>query len=685
MTKVLRKYRTWLLAIFGSFLMVSFLLTGPSSVFMPDPMKQVEGTLLGEKVRVKDGMHAAAELEAVSAIAGSLVKNQLQIDGGIHWLMLTREAERAGLVGGEADGRESLTDIARSMVPLVVRDRTIQDLRQNQPQMFELVRRNPDFLNFFVQQDLQRLTENDIDSIASQINQEMVQSIPSAAGRARLSVPETEVALAKLRGVVRLQNGYLAAARLSDRRYVNAARGSSDQVVADAVAIPGIVLADPAFAPTAEQITAQFEQYKSIRPGEGEAGIGYLQPERVKVEWIEVSRASIDSTVTVDLKDVSKHWQQNRTRFPGELEAERANVEAELKQARVDIAMGEVDRAWKNRVSADLRRIQTIQGVRQLPADWETTRTPLATYASAMAEAVKTTTKIEMPVPTVQSRTSTWNRLSELANAPGIGRAEHDAGSRSYSFTNLLMNTYELSGDATLGLQVGAPFEGALVDDQGHRFYFVVTGARKPSPPDSVDDVRDQVVRHLREKAGYEAGMARLAEFQAKAAGEGLDALVTELNAAIADPSVSRLSVARNLNFTREQADSRLGLVKAEGVRDEIIRIAEVLGPLTAASSENIALRTGGAGSAVDRAVVVFQVNGMRPFTQEALRSRPANVATRLAVAEMSKLSATSDAADAFSPDAVAKRLDWKPAGTPRKQDEPSTEAKVTPAASPAK
>ncbi|MFO0204037.1 MAG: hypothetical protein ACK528_13010, partial [Alphaproteobacteria bacterium] len=254
-----------------------------------------------------------------------------------------------------------------------------------------------------------------------------------------------------------------------------------------------------------------------------------------------------------------------------------------------------------------------------------------------------------------------------------------------YSFTNLLMNTYELSGDATLGLQVGAPFEGALVDDQGHRFYFVVTGARKPSPPDSVDDVRDQVVRHLREKAGYEAGMARLAEFQAKAAGEGLDALVTELNAAIADPSVSRLSVARNLNFTREQADSRLGLVKAEGVRDEIIRIAEVLGPLTAASSENIALRTGGAGSAVDRAVVVFQVNGMRPFTQEALRSRPANVATRLAVAEMSKLSATSDAADAFSPDAVAKRLDWKPAGTPRKQDEPSTEAKVTPAASPAK
>lgn len=681
MTKVLRKYRTWLLAIFGSFLMVSFLLTGPSSVFMPDPMKQVEGTLMGEKIRVKDGMHAAAELEAVTAIAGSLVKNQLQIDGGIHWLMLTCEAERAGLVGGEADGRESLTDIARSMVPLVVRDRTIQDLRQNQPQMFELVRRNPDFLNFFVQQDLQRLTENDIESIASQINQEMVQSIPSAAGRARLSVPETEIALAKLRGVVRLQNGYLAAARLSDRRYINAARGSSDQVVADAVAIPGIVLADPAFAPTAEQITVQFEQYKSIRPGEGEAGIGYLQPERVKVEWIEVSRATIASMVTVDLKDVSKHWQQNRTRFPGELEAERANVEAELKQARVDIAMSEIDRAWNNRVSADLRRIQTIQGVRQLPADWESTRTPLATYAAAMADAVKTTTKIDMPVPTVQSRTSTWNRVAELANAPGIGQAEHDAGSRSYSFANLLMNTFELSGDATLGLQVGVPFEGALVDGQGHRFYFVVTGARKPSPPDSVDDVRDQVVRHLREKAGYEAGMVRLAEFQAKAASEGLEALAGELNAAITDPSVSRVSVARNLNFTREQADSRLGLVKAEGVRDEIIRIAELLGPLTAATSENVALRTGGAGSAVDRAVVVFQVNGMRPFTQEALRSRPATVATRLAVAEMSKLSATSDAADAFTLEAVSKRMDWKPAGTPRKQDEPEKDAKVTPAA----
>lgn len=672
MTKVLRKYRTWLLAIFGSFLMVSFLLTGPSTIFMPDPMKQVEGTLLGEKVRVEDGMHAAAELEAVTAIAGSLVKNQLGIDGGIHWLMLTREAERAGLVGGEADGRESLTDIARSMVPLVVRDRTIQDLRDNQPQMFDLVRRNPDFLNFFVQQNMQRLTENDIESIASQINQQMTESIPAAAGRARLTVPETEVALAKLRGVVRLQNGYLGAARLSDRRYVNAARSSRDQVVVDAVAIPGISLADPAFAPTAEQITAQFEQYKTIAPGEGEAGIGYREPERVKVEWIEVNRTTIAGAVTLDLKDVSKHWQQNRSRFPGELEAERANVEAELKQARVESAMGEMDRAWSNRVNADLRRVQTVQGVRQLPANWETTRAPLATYATAMADAAKTVLKVDVPVPTVQSRTSTWNRVSEMSGAPGIGQAEYNAGARSFAFANLLMNTYELSGDATLGLQVGVPFEGSLVDDAGNRFYLVVTGARKPSPPDSVEDVRDQVVRHLREKAGFEAGMARLAEFQAKAASEGLDALAAEINAGITDPSVSRVSVARNLTYTRDRADSRLGLVKGEGVRDEVIKIAGLLGPLTPATSENVALRTGGAGSPVDRTIVVFQVNGMRPLTQEALRSLPPNAAISLAVTEMSTLAATRDAADAFTPDAVAKRLDWKPAGTPRKQDEPA-------------
>ncbi len=676
MTKVLRKYRNWFLALFGSFLMVSFLMTGSSSMFQPDPLKQVEGTLLGEKVRVNEGMHAAAELEAVKMLAGNLVENNLGIQDGLHWLMLTREAERGGLVGNELDGRESLTDIARSMVPVVIRDRTIQDLRQNQPQMFEMVRRNPDFLNFFVQQNMQRLTQSDVDGIASQLNQQMIEGIPRAAGNARLQIPEVEIALAKLRGIIRLQNTYLSAGRLSDRRYINASRGASDVVIVDALAIPGATLAEPTFAPTAEQILAQFDQFKNFVPGDGETGIGYQQPISVRLEWIEVNRESIANAITLDLKDVSKHWQQNRARFPGTIEAEKVNVEADLKSARVTEALAEVDRAWKARVRADLRRIQVIQGVKQLSADWASTRAPMATYAQAMSETVLAALKFNIPTPTVQSRTTSWLRVRDAGNLPDIGRAQFNAGSRDFPLSALLAQAYELSDDSTLGLQVGVPFESSLIDDAGNRYYLLVTSARKASAPDSVDEVRDQVVRHLREQHGYELATQRIAEFQAKAASEGLDVLAAEINASITDPSASRVSVSRNLEFSRKTADSRLGLANSDQVRDEVIRIGGILGALTQASTENQALRTGGAGSKPDRTVVIFQINGMRPFTQEDLRSRPATASMRLTVAELSEIADDSNASDAFSFDAVKERLNWKPVGPAKKTSESNDPSK---------
>lgn len=662
MTKVLRRYRNWFLALFGSFLMVSFLLTGPSSVFHPDPKKTVEGTLNGEKVRADDFAKAATELDAVELLAPLLVKQNLGIKDGRHWLMLTREAQDMGLVGNQQDGQEAVKDIASTMLPDVLREEAMRDLAQNQPQMWDFAKRNPQILNYFVNDRLQKLTRSDVESRLSDLTK-YLESVKSR-GAPGLTAADFDLALAKLRGVLRMQNAYLSAGRLSDRRYIHTARMARDAVVADALVIPGATQADPAFTPTDEQIQAQFEKYKAVNRATSEDGFGYELPARVKLEWIEFNPATIASGLTLDLKDVSKHWQQHRVKFPGDIEAERANVERDLRNERVNDILTEVERAWKAKVKAELRSLKTVQNAKVLPADWASKHPTMQSLASSVAEAAQASLKFPVPTPSVQLRSATWLKVAEAGTLPGIGQSELSAGGKVHPFAEVLSQTYEISDDASLGVQVNVPFESGLVGADGSRHYFMVTDARKVSPPDSIEEVRDQVVSDLRSVNGFERAKEKITDYIAKAAGEGMTALETEVNASITDPGVSRVAVRRNARFTLNSTGGQLNLAHEEAVRDEALAIASRLGVLTEATDANQSLRTGSATCNKDHAVVVLQVVGNDPLTQEDLRSSSTREATQLAVQELARADeATSlDAADAFSPDAVAKRMNWKPA-----------------------
>ncbi len=662
MTKVLRRYRNWFLALFGTFLMISFLLTGPSSLFQPDPRKTVEGTLNGAKVRSEDFTKAATELDAVESLAPMLVKGNLNIKDGSHWLMLTREAEQMGLVGNEQDGQEAVKDIASTMLPDVIRQEIAREIQQTQPQIWELAQRSPGILNYFINDRMQRLTRSDVDSKLSDLTK-YLETVKSR-GASGLTPQEFDRSLAKLRGVLRMQNAYLSAGRLSDRRYIQTARQSRDIVMVDALAIPGVSHADPAYKPSEEQIQAQYEKYKAVNRATGEEGFGYEQPPRVKLEWVEFNRANIAAGLTLDLKDVSKHWQQNRVRFPGEIEAERARVEEDLRNTRVDDILAEVERAWKAKVKAETRSLKIVQGARILPADWTTTRPTLQSLAAAVAESVQTSVKMPVSVPSVQLRSALWLKLDDAQTLPGIGQAELAAGGKVYSFPQVLSQTYEVSDDASLGVQALVPFEAGLVGPDGSMFYFMVTEARKTGSPDSIEEVRDQVVTDLRAVNGHERALAKMPDYVLKAASEGLAALETEINAGITDPSASRVAIRRNVRYAQSSTGGQLGLAHEEPVRDEAMKLAAQLGVLAEATDSNQAMRTGAANCPKDHAIVILQVLGNQPLTQEALRSGSAREATQLVVQELAKAdeAASMNAADAFSPEAVAKRLNWKSA-----------------------
>lgn len=679
MTKVLRRYRNWFLALFGTFLMISFLLTGPSSLFHPDPRKTVEGTLNGEKVRAEDFTKSAIELEAVSSFAPMLVKGNLNIKDSHHWLMLTREAQQMGLVGNQQDGQEAVKDIAATMLPNVIREEIAREIQQTQPQIWELAQRSPNILNYFINDRMQRLTRADVEAKLSDLTK-YLESVKTRQAHG-MTEPEFDQALAKLRGILRMQNAYLSAGRLSDRRFIQTARLSEDTVLVDALVIPGVSHADPAFKPTDEQVQAQFEKYKAVSRSTGEEGFGYEQPPRVKLEWIEFNRANLAAGLTLDLKDVSKHWQQNRNRFPGEIEAERARVEEDLRNTRVDDILTEVERAWKAKVKAETRNLKTVQNAKVLPADWATSRASLQSLAAAVAESVAATVKLPVATPSVQLRSALWLKLAEAQSLPGIGPSDLSAGGKVLSFPEVLSQTYEISNDASLGVQTHVPFEAGLVGPDGSRFYFIVTDARKTGAPDSIEEVRDQVVTDLRALNGYDHALAKMPEYVAKAASEGLTALETQVNAGITDPSITRVAIRRNTRYTQNSTGGQLGLAHEEPVRDEALKLASQLGVLSEATDSNIAMRTGAANCTKDHAIVILQVLGNQPLTQEALRTGSAREATQLSVQELAKAGDEPNAADAFSPEAVAKRMNWKPAFEPKKSEEKKEDAKAETAA----
>lgn len=681
MTKVLRRYRNWFLALFGTFLMISFLLTGPSSLFHPDPRKTVEGTLNGEKVRAEDFTKSAIELEAVSSLAPMLVKGNLEIKDSHHWLMLTREAQQMGLVGNQQDGQEAVKDIAAAMLPSVLREEVAREIQQTQPQIWELAQRSPGILNYFINDRLQRLTRTDVDTKLADLTN-YLESVKARGGHG-MTPADFDLALAKLRGVLRMQNAYLSAGRLSDRRYIQTSRLSDDTVLVDALVIPGVTQADPAYKPSEEQIQAQFEKYKTVNRAKSEDGFGYEQPPRVKLEWIEFNRANLAAGLTLDLKDVSKHWQQNRLKFPGDIEAERTRVEEDLRNSRVDDILTEVERAWKAKVKAETRSLKTVQNAKVLPADWATTRPTLQMLAASVAESVQTTLKMPVAAPSVQLRSALWLKFGEAQTLPGIGQSDLSAGGKVFSFPQVLSQTYEVSDDASLGVQTHVPFESGLVGPDGSRFYFIVTNARKTGAPDSIEEVRDQIVTDLRSLNGYERALAKMPEYVGKAAAEGLPALETQVNAGITDPGLSRVAIRRNARFTQGSTGGQLNLAHEEPVRDEAFKLASQLGVLTEANDSNVAVRTGAANCPKDQAIVILQVLGNQPLTQEALRSSSSREATQLTVQELAKAgdAANMNAADAFSPDAVAKRMNWKPAFEQKKTEEKKEDAKSETAA----
>ncbi|MFO0831779.1 MAG: hypothetical protein U0637_08025 [Phycisphaerales bacterium] len=614
MTKVIRKYNKILLAIFGVFLLITWLFTGSSNIFQPKPEKQVMFTLGSTKVLAGEFSHSTTELEALKLLIPDLVA-RLGVQDATHWFLLTREAKAQGLVGNAKDGEEWLPELATSLVPIRLEYSILNQYRTTQPAMYRFLLENRNFLSQLVQQELR--DPQQIKQVTETIEQQLREGRPSVAGRSRLTEEELDLALAKLRGVVRMFNGYAHAGRLSDKRLAEAARNRFDRVKASVVSVPAMVMVDTGAAPADAELQAHFDKYKAVEKGDGEFGFGYAQPERVKMDWIKVDIGAVQSAVVIDPVAANIHWQKNRAKFPGDFGAEKDKVVSELKTERVKDVFAEADRAYKAKLRSETRRLETDGPVKRLPADWQPPT--MEALAQAIVDGVQNTLKVTLPAPTVEHR-SDWVRIPEAAQLSGIGQSSMMVGTREVSLSELLINTLELKPRLELGLQSRVPYEAGLTDNLGNRYYILVSQCKAAGPADEIADVRAEVIRDVQSLAAFQALEARLPALEAQAAAEGLDAVSKVLSDEAKDKSRA-LTPFHDQQFTQSRSPEIVNDSPDGVCRKAIIGQARVLGVLTPPTAENMPLRTVAVPIPKTRTVVIGQVTGVDPVTAEIMHT----------------------------------------------------------------
>lgn len=650
MLKVLRKHNKWFMVVFGTLLMLTFLIDRGASG-AADVGKRVIAETRDGKIRARDLQHAEWELGLLNQIAPILVRFEYQVEGGMHWLLLTRQAERMGLVGDEQDG-----------------DSWIPELMQSElynREMYKYVQQGipASFARQFIERQAQQIMTE-----AQQATEGLRSSKAKLAGEYHLTEVDFGKTLAKLRGVSRLSRLYAGAAVPSDRRAIMQFRREGDAILVSGVTIPAAAIADTMPEPDAALIQAHYDTYRTSKPGTGDLGFGYVQEPRLKLEWIRLSRADISAQIKLDPIDVHKHWQLNRGRYPGEFDAEEAAVEKELRDGKIEAVMNTAGRLMKDRVRASLTRLPVDGPYRKLPATWAQDGPKLDALAQEMVDAVKSGVNVTLAKPAVERPIGDWVDLSKAGSLTGIGETYFRAGQSGMRFADLVGMCKEIAPQTTLDLQAGVPFTTVVMENAaGDHFYFTVNEVRPEGPPESLDIVRTQVVADLKKLAAYDKLKADLETHRMLAANSDLKTLASTFKKPGGTPEAPQpLDVFEGERVTR--AAVQRPELNTEELRAAVLDAMAKLGEIVVISPENQAARTVAVALPKSFSTAVLQITGQDPLVVEDLRTVNPFVADSMATAELRDVFQTKGLASALSYQVMSEAAGLKEEGaTPKK------------------
>ncbi len=666
MLRFIRKYQLIMLAIGGSLLMVVFLVGPVIQQIGPSLGNKTVATLKGGgEVTIMDRSRAAAEVQTITQVFPFMFGNMEEGSRGLinlednldHWLLLTYEAEHAGLIGESEDGRTWI-------------DQELAQIYAYTEKQYALYQQIP-YMPFVNQQMSQPSVQQEIADRAIEVRS----ILPSRVHQVALSrgVDDSVVykMLAKARGVLRMIGRHDRSIRQSDRDIIKAVREVFDSAITDYIYIPASVLIDTDEVPSDEQLAAQFERFKDAVPGEGELGYGYTLPARVQLGWITIDHGSVAASIEPDRIEMHKRWAENRDRFPGEYVDERDRVKEEIVNEEVADLMIEADRIIAGRLRTVLRQVPKDGRYYEIPHNWGAVT--METLSQAVVDDIRDQRGIDFPAPAITYRVEKWFTEGDLQELAGIGRAYWQIGPDRIPVPSVPTLARELGGSPRIAIQVRIPVVDPYAkDDQGNHYYVVLFGAREQSPPDSWEEIRDQLVKDVREYEAYQALTGQLEELEALAMEEGgLDAIAARFNGPElteseggASANADRISPSRWATVTRNTI-TRLDPSKTVDMRanlppfrEAVMDRAESLDPMAAFGSLPRSSTALSLELPEQKAVAVANILAYRPATKDRRYSlSPRDIAV-LSTREYSEIE--TDTPYPFTLEGLKTRLEFK-------------------------
>lgn len=504
MLKFLRKYQTIILVFGGVLLMIAFLIPQALQQLGKGAGAQVLGKIDGRTITGKEYLSAKREIEIVSAVMPEFATRW---DVGVeHWLLLTIEAEQHELVGGELDGENFFARIIEETVQQGAQQRTFQGRPMSDDEMVQAR-----------------------EAVSGRMN-----GILDALRTRGYGDREVFAALGKLAGVWRLINLLQPSLPLSTPEAWDLGLELYDAATCDIVALSAADLGPDPAALTDAQLDAHFQTYAAERPIDNDFGIGYRQPDAVRLEVLRIDRSALNEAIEVDPIELRLHFDdlQSKGMLGGKTFDEvRDQVRLSYISEQSTKLMDELALEVKRELLKSRVNLRMADGLAMLPPDWATRRPSLEALAAAVRGKVP---KADLAGEVVHVRADDGTFLdgADLSTLEGVTGAMYRVNERvAVPFAAFVLGVRELGrNDTRFAYQQGflnaEPLRVTSGIGEGDLIWVRVTEIRKEGPATEWRSIEAQVRKDLTALEGYRALEARQSEFVTRIANAGVAAIL---------------------------------------------------------------------------------------------------------------------------------------------------------------
>lgn len=378
----------------------------------------------------------------------------------------------------------------------------------------------------------------------------------------RVPTEDIEAAVANYLGVTQLWVLAGNSALPGELEIRQAVRDQHEKINADIVEIKSTPLIDTQAEIPEEILQAHFEKYREQTAGRDPLEFGYLIADRVQVQYAVVNTAKIELTQPVTEKEAERYWREHQAEFPRPQDSEAdalASGEDQSEPEGPQPPEPTTSPYYETFADAGDDVLKHLRGQRRLKearalanALWTALREPWyhqpedeagfpqpPSVAAAPDHYHKTVEQLKEDlahfecIELGQTELFSADESGQQARI-GQARVELQGSARGSRFGQNTQDTHrvqglvesaqggDLTGRRALALYQTAP--SVLIDQQNNLYLYRVIKVEKHRPPDSIEEVRDQVIADVRAWRAFEAANAHAQAVRDRVGEDGLQA-----------------------------------------------------------------------------------------------------------------------------------------------------------------